>query len=124
MLIRKGIPSKFSINQKQHTGVEGPNLPLCLEDSIRLQCTCPEKAQTTMKSLFNSLLFSDSLKSRGDTKRLCDKGSGSRERSLTRTSTIICQRDWGDSPSNAKEVDEENQPSLVEKDKSCKRLLE
>ncbi|KAL0812557.1 hypothetical protein Bca101_069000 [Brassica carinata] len=35
----------------------------------------------------------------------------------------VDQRDW-DSPSNAKEVDEENQPSLVEKDKSCKRLLE
>ncbi|KAF3606735.1 hypothetical protein DY000_02044482 [Brassica cretica] len=97
-----------------------------LQIDHRLQCTCPEKAQTTMKSLFNSLLFSDSLKSRGDTKRLCDKGSGwkgSRGRSLTRTSTIICQRDW-DSPSNAKEVDEENQPSLVEKDKSCKRLFE
>ncbi|CAF1923856.1 unnamed protein product [Brassica oleracea var. botrytis] len=36
---------------------------------------------------------------------------------------IKALRDW-DSPSNAKEVDEENQPSLVEKDKSCKRLLE
>ncbi|WZZ67182.1 hypothetical protein YC2023_078552 [Brassica napus] len=30
----------------------------------------------------------------------------------------------GDSPSNAKEVDEANQPILVEKDKSRKRLLE
>ncbi|KAH0876691.1 LOW QUALITY PROTEIN: hypothetical protein HID58_064085 [Brassica napus] len=187
MLIRKGIPSKFRsgflflilprkksiflesyYSDLSNTVIGRPQATLQIDH--RLQCTCPEKAQTTMKSLFNSLLFSDSLKNlrtqlysavkvvetQNDyaikalvntvdhlgsvtykvTEFVDEKvdqlepamsslhRTGSRGRSLTRTSTIICQRDWGDSPSNAKEVDEENQPSLVEKDKSCKRLLE
>ncbi|CAN7120600.1 unnamed protein product [Brassica rapa subsp. narinosa] len=55
-LIRKGIPSSF--RQKQHTGDEDSIVSEPLNQNEYSGCTCPEMAQTTMKSLCNRVCSS------------------------------------------------------------------